>query len=155
MANGKGQSSKGGNWKREKGKGASDHFPVSNFHLPVFRHLPFALLLVFLCSSLVTRHSALLFCQNHYTAAPGETLAAASDGLAVQGVRPAVWALKNQAYVQASGASVSTPAFSSALTNPSIIVVGIWIDPAVGSVPAPTDTAGNTYILPLDSGLTS
>jgi hypothetical protein len=59
------------------------------------------------------------------------------------------WLKKNdKASVQHSFDPNVTPAFTSALTNPSLIVVSVTIRTA-GSILTPTDTAGNTYV---DSG---
>jgi hypothetical protein len=61
------------------------------------------------------------------------------------------WVKKNDQSASASSSNpASTTAFSSALTNPSLIIVSVW--ESNSTAPAtPTDTAGNTYI---DCGVT-
>jgi hypothetical protein len=101
-----------------------------------------SLFALFLCSSFVTRRSSLLFA-TQYTANLSETNTA-SDSLAQPSKAHTYWTLTNTAYGSATNTTVSTAAMAHALTNPSIIVVGVLLDTS-GTVPTPTDTAGNTY----------
>jgi hypothetical protein len=54
------------------------------------------------------------------------------------------WAKTNDKYGSGTGDPVSTPAFTSALTNPSIIIVGVYRSST--TIATPTDTAGNAYV---------
>ncbi len=60
-------------------------------------------------------------------------------------LRTFAWTLQNDQQNKASTNPVSATAFTVPLTNPSIIVVGIWRVFSGTAITAPTDTAGNTY----------
>ncbi len=57
---------------------------------------------------------------------------------------PGTWVLQNDKTGAGAGNPVSTSAFTNALTNPSIIIVGVRRTST--TIGTPTDTAGNTYL---------
>lgn len=69
----------------------------------------------------------------------------AADALTSLAAQPAKWVKKQTKYGVLSSTTSISVTFDSALSNPSLIVAGIYVLGS-GSLGTPTDTANNTYI---------